>query len=29
LKERRHRPDDDRGEERGVAFRDSFMSILH
>jgi hypothetical protein len=29
LKERRHRPDDDGSEKRGIAFRDVAMSILH
>ena len=29
LKERRHRPDDNGGEKRGITFRDVSMSILH
>lgn len=29
LKERRHRPDDNSGEKRGITFRNVSMSILH
>jgi len=29
LKERRHRPDDNGGEKRGITLRDVSMSILH